>query len=239
MISIVIPTYNEERNIVSLLGSLARNGNREVIVVDGGSEDGTADVSQRFPVRLIETGLGRAHQMNAGAGTARGEGILFLHADCRLEEGSLEAVERTLRAGFVGGGLTQRITSGRIVYRSIEASGNLRARLFGIFYGDQAIFARRDVFRDIGGFDDVELFEDVLFSRKLSRAGRVALLDKKVYTSPRRWESRGTAKATAINWLVTAGFMMGVSPTALRKFYGNIRYLENLHISCSYTLIKR
>lgn len=226
MVSIIIPTYNEEKNITGLLGSFSDrfpDGDYELIVVDGGSDDGTVEKAAGFPVEIIRCGRGRALQLNRGAEAARGEILFFLHADCMLEDGSLEAVERAVAGGSVGGGLSQKLPPGRLVYRSIEASGNIRAGLFKIFYGDQAIFARRDVFFDIGGFDEVDLLEDVMFSIKLAKAGKVVLLDKKVYASPRRWEAQGIAKASLINWAVTAGFMLRISPGILKKIYRDIR----------------
>ncbi|MEE8592066.1 MAG: hypothetical protein V3T35_12185, partial [Spirochaetia bacterium] len=148
---------------------------------------------------------------------------LFLHADTVLESGALEAVQDCANAGYVGGCFTHRIDSERVIYRIIEASGNLRARLFGVFYGDQAIFVRKDVFLSMGGFDDVRLFEDVIFSRRLRREGKVKVLRKKAHCSPRRWERQGVVRATLINWLVTVGFVLGISPSRLKKVYRDVR----------------
>jgi rSAM/selenodomain-associated transferase 2 len=196
---------------------------REVIVVDGGSSDRTVEMAERFPVSVIHTGKNRACQMNAGAGEAKGDTLLFLHADTSLEEGGIEAVQSCARDGYVGGCFTHRIDSDRVIYRIIAASGNLRAKLFGVFYGDQGIFVRKDVFLRMGGFDEVRLFEDVIFSKRLRGEGKVKVLSKKAHCSPRRWERQGIVKATLINWLVTIGFLLGISPTRLKRVYRDVR----------------
>jgi rSAM/selenodomain-associated transferase 2 len=223
MISVIVPTLNEERNIARLLDSLCRVEAPEVIVVDGGSGDRTVELAKGYPVQLVACGKNRALQMNRGAEVSRGDTLLFLHADCTLEEGSLGAIERAVREGYAGGCLTQRISSDRTIYRSIERSGNLRAKWSKVFYGDQAIFVRSTVFSKLGGFDEIDLFEDVEFSKKLRSAGKVVVLDKKVYTSPRRWEAHGVVKATLINWLVSMGFVLGISPARLKKIYRDMR----------------
>ncbi|MCQ9208389.1 MAG: glycosyl transferase family 2, partial [Omnitrophica bacterium] len=117
----------------------------------------------------------------------------------------------------------QRITDSRAIYRWIESSGNIRAKLSKIFYGDQAIFVRRDIFFKIGGFDEVALFDDVLFSKKLRREGQTRVLNRNVYTLPRRWKRQGIIKVTLINCIVNIGFKLGVSPQRLKKFYCEIR----------------
>ena len=161
--------------------------------------------------------------MNEGAKISRGNILLFLHADCFFEEGVLEAIEDYLTKGYIGGCLSQIINSNRIIYRFIEASGNIRAQLFKIFYGDQAIFARKDIFLKVDGFDDVILFEDTLFSKKLKKEGRLRVLNNKVFVSPRRWEKNGIMKTTFINWFLTLGFMLGVPLHILKRLYIDVR----------------
>ena len=223
MVSVIIPVYNEEATIREVLNSLPRDDKQEVIVVDGGSSDKTVELARQFPVRLVHTTKNRAFQMNEGARVARGNVLLFLHADTILEEGGLKAAQDCASAGYVGGCFSQKIDSDRIVYRIIEASGNLRARLFRVFYGDQAIFVRKDVFFKIGGFDNVGLFEDVIFSKKLRKEGKVRMLRDKACCSPRRWQKQGIVRATLINWLITAGFLLGISPERLKRMYRDVR----------------
>ncbi len=223
MISIIIPVYNEEKTIEKTLSSLIKETGVEVIVVDGGSTDSTVSCICNYPVTVIKEKKNRALQMNAGAREAKGDVLLFLHADCILEEGAIGAIRDSVSSGFVGGCLRQVINSPGFIYRMIEASGDIRAKVSRIFYGDQAIFVRKDIFSKLNGYDDVSLFDDVLFSKKLRRAGKTCVLDKKVYASNRRWQKQGIVKVTAINWLVSAGFMLGVSPRVLKKIYKDIR----------------
>lgn len=223
MLSIIIPVYNEEGTISTLLEHLSGSRNAEIIVVDGSSPDRTWKIVQEYGVKGIRTIKNRAWQLNEGARIAEGEALVFLHADCLPEKGSLEKIRDCLRKGFVGGCLSQRIDSSRSIYRFIEESGNVRARLLGVFYGDQAIFVRRDVFFALGGFDRVELFDDVMFSRKLKRAGRTCVLKEKVHVAARRWEKQGIIKTVLINWLLTATFWLGISPRRLKSIYQDIR----------------
>lgn len=223
MISVIIPVYNEEKAISQTLDSLFYNDNLEVIVVDGSSLDRTVELAKKYPVKIIRSIKNRAAQMNTGVEAAGGDAFLFLHADCFLDKGAVEAIEKYLSKGYVGGCFSQKINSNQLIYRFIELSGNIRAKLFKIFYGDQAIFVSRDAFFRIGGFERGGLFEDILFSKKLRQIGRVAALKNKIYTSPRRWEVQGKIKATLINWFMTLGFWLRISPVTLKRIYLDIR----------------
>ncbi len=223
MISIIVPVYNEEKSLGEFLQRLPYQDGIETIIADGQSLDATASLARKYPVKIIQTIKNRASQMNAGARIAQGDVFIFLHADCFLGEGSLAAINDCLKKGYIGGCLSQRINSDKIIYRLIEASGNVRARLTKIFYGDQAIFARRDIFLKLGGFDEVLLFEDILFSRKMERQGRVKILSKKVFASSRRWDEGGVAKSTLIYWLLTLGFLLRIPFSRLKMMYNDIR----------------
>jgi len=223
MISIIIPVYNEEAAIDRVLHSLPFGDGIEVIVVDGQSDDRTRDVVRKYPVKVVESPRGRALQMNAGASAAKGEVFLFLHADCMVTKEGLDALQRYVSHNFVGGCFTHKIDSRKWIYRWIETSGHLRAEFLRIFYGDQAIFVRRDIFEHIGGFDPVPLFEDVVFSKKLCRLGKTIVLDYPATVLPRRWEKKGIVRTTILNWFLTTGFILGISTDRLAKLYKNVR----------------
>tara|TARA_B100000315_G_C14524409_1_gene563114 strand:- start:424 stop:1095 length:672 start_codon:yes stop_codon:yes gene_type:complete len=223
MISVIIPVYNEEKTIAQLLDGLCSCKDLEAIVVDGQSSDKTQKVIEQYQVKALSSEKMRAKQCNVGANQAKGDIFVFLHADCLPDRESFKEIRASIDKGFIGGCLRQSIEDDRKVYRFIEASGNLRAKIFKIFYGDQAIFVKRDFFFKIGGFDEVEIFEDVLFSKKLKREGKTSLLNKKVYTLPRRWINQGLIKVTFINWFLTLGLFLGFSPKTLKKLYLDIR----------------
>jgi len=223
MISIVIPVYNEETAINRTLSALPFGENIEVIVVDGQSSDRTMDIVRQYPVKSIRSLRGRDLQLNAGASAAKGDILLFLHADCLLQREGLKEIEKQISLNFVGGCFSHKIDSPKWIYRWIEASGHLRAVFFKIFYGDQAIFVRRDIFEQIGGFKEVFLFEDIIFSRELNHLGKTIVLDYQAAILPRRREKGGLLKTTLGNWLLTAGFILGISTERLAKFYKNIR----------------
>ncbi|OGW71786.1 MAG: hypothetical protein A2047_02360 [Omnitrophica bacterium GWA2_41_15] len=223
MISVIVPVYNEEKIIKQFLSPFSYNCGLEVIVVDGQSSDKTVEFAKQYPVKVIQCVKNRAAQMNEGAKIAQKDILLFLHADCLVERGSLEDINDCLNNGYIGGCLSQRITSDKIIYRFIEASGNIRSNISKIFYGDQAIFVKKDKFLKLGGFNGVALFEDALFSKKLKKEGRLRVLNNKVFVSPRRWEKNGIMKTTFINWILTLGFMLGMPLDILKRIYADVR----------------
>jgi rSAM/selenodomain-associated transferase 2 len=223
MISIIIPVYNEEAAIERTLSALPLNDGIEIIVIDGQSDDGTVDIVRKYPVKLITSSRGRALQMNAGASVAQGDILLFLHADCYLEREGFEAIKESIAKGYVGGCLNHKIDSSRFIFRIIELSGNIRAKLFKIFYGDQGIYVRKDIFEKVHGFPPFLIFEDVVFTRKMRRMGEVQVLKTKIYALPRRWEKYGIIKTTLLNWFLSVGFMLGIPAEKLGRLYKNIR----------------
>ena len=192
-----------------------------MILVDGGSDDATMQVAARFSsVRLLPSPRGRARQMNAGARAARGDILLFLHADTRLPEGALGAVSAALDdARVIGGRFDVCFDSPRSVLRMIAFFMNLRSRASGISTGDQAIFVRREVFETMGGYPDIPLMEDIELSRRLKRRGRLAALSSRVTTSARKWEREGALRTMALMWALRFLYMVGVSPARLHRWY--------------------
>ena len=219
MISVIVPTHNEEESLEGSLSDLSgKLGERELIVADGGSDDRTAEIASRY-ARVVRSSRGRGTQLNVGADASSGEVLLFLHADCRLENGALEAIDEAMASGELAGGcLQQRIEARGWGYRLIEFMIRLRA-LRHSMYGDQGVFVRRSVFIQIGGFPDIPLMEDVVFSKRLRRAGRVLLVDKTISSSARRWRRLGISRTTLTNWYLRALFTCGVSPQRLAEMY--------------------
>jgi len=223
-ISVIIPAFNEAGNIEESLRSIPRDPRLERIVVDGGSSDDTVRRAEPLADRILVTNAGRARQMNAGAAVARGEILLFLHADSRLPAGIPDDLIRTLEDPEVAGGaFCLAIDSPRIALRLIAACTNLRARLTRVPYGDQGIFVRKSIFDRLGGFPDQPLMEDLEFARRLKRAGRVVLLPKFVRTLSRRWDREGLVFVTLRNRIFVLLYFLGVSPARLARRYDPIR----------------
>lgn len=222
MLSIVIPTLNEAAAIGRLLPDLAQMcPEAEAIVVDGGSTDGTQELVRRFPrARLIEASRGRARQMNAGAWTAGGSTILFLHADTVLPPDALHAIAEALRdPDVVGGRFDVRFDNPRTIFALIATMMNFRSRLTGICTGDQALFVRRQTFDELEGYPDIPLMEDVELSRRLKRRGRMACLRLRVTTSARKWEREGAIRTIALMWTLRFLYWAGVKPARLHRWY--------------------
>jgi rSAM/selenodomain-associated transferase 2 len=221
-LSIVIPALDEARSLARLLPALARDcPGVEIIVVDGGSRDGTAAVAASVPgVSVAASARGRARQMNAGAAAAQGEALLFLHADTVLPPGAAEAVARALEAPeVVGGRFDVRFDSPRRPFRVIAWFMNRRSRLSGIATGDQAIFVRRAAFDALGGYPDIPLMEDIELSRRMRRAGRLACLGLRVTTAARKWEREGVARTVLLMWTLRFLHWAGVPPARLHEWY--------------------
>ncbi|MCG8430438.1 MAG: TIGR04283 family arsenosugar biosynthesis glycosyltransferase [Candidatus Omnitrophica bacterium] len=224
MISIVVPLFNEEtvlRQHRALLHGLAPRA--ELIFCDGGSTDGTV-ASVEGIGRCVRGPRGRAVQMNRGACLAGGDILLFMHADTYVMPETLDAIELKMRrSNLVGGCLSQRIERDAFIYRMIEGYGNIRARLTGIFYGDQGIFVRRRVFEEMGGFPEVPLMEDVLFSQALRRKGPSCILPDAIIASPRRWERRGIWRTAFFYNTMGILFRFGYPLEKLERLYGMVR----------------
>jgi rSAM/selenodomain-associated transferase 2 len=221
--SIIIPTLNEERCLAGTLAHLRQQRPREIIVVDGGSTDGTRELARAADV-VLEGPRGRARQMNLGAASAVGDFLLFLHADCSLEAGALDAAARVLCRGGIGGGcFTMSVESAGLLYRWIDACATARVRLTGLVYGDQGLFVTRELFHRLGGFPELRLMEDLFFSRELRRHGRVVLLPERIFVSPRRWQQAGLVRQTLRNWTLTGLAAAGVHPDRLARFYPAVR----------------
>jgi len=224
-LSIIVPVLNEQDGIVAVLESLSalRARSTEVIVVDGGSRDRTVALARPLCDQLIVAPRGRAAQMNAGAAAARGDVLLFLHADTSLPADADRLVLDGLAAsGRPWGRFDVRITGHHPLLPVIAALMNLRSRLTGIATGDQAIFVDRGAFAAIGGFPDIALMEDIVLSRRLKRLGRPLCLTARALTSGRRWEKHGVVRTILTMWSLRLAFFLGAKPDKLAASYGYV-----------------
>ncbi len=219
-ISIIVPTLDVSEHIFAVLESTRAVPPVEVIVVDGGSRDGTAELARSWGATVICTARGRGNQMNLGAETARGEILLFLHGDTRLPAGYEVYVEEIAgRPGVVAGAFRLRFDSPSPWLRIIEWTANWRSRNRQLPFGDQGIFLRAGLFRRIGGFQEIPIMEDVELIRRLRRIGRIQTAPAPVVTSARRYEVGGVLKRVLINKAAISAHYLGVSPQRIARWY--------------------
>lgn len=219
-ISVIVPALNEAGCIAACLGSVRAQGmDTEVLVVDGGSTDATADIAARH-ARVVRGVRGRGAQMNAGARVSTGDVLLFLHADTVLHPRALAGMRRAL--------MDRRVAGGTFTMRFDVAHPLLRlygwcTRLRWFRYGDQGIFLRREVFERLGGYRELPLLEDVDLLRRMRRHGRLAVVPRPVTTSARRFVERGIFRQQLVNGAILAAYALGVSPARLAGWYAGRR----------------
>lgn len=225
-LSIIIPVLNEAGVLPGLLDHLAplRACGAEVIVVDGGSGDGSQQIASRAGAQVICTERGRARQMNAGASAAHGEVLLFLHADTALPLCAGQAIETAIRRGgradeIAWGHFAVRIDGRAFMLRVVARLMNWRSRLTGIATGDQAMFITRRAFEAVGGFPDQPLMEDIEMSKRLLARSRPICLMDRVATSGRRWEANGVWRTIWLMWRLRWHYWRGVPASELARSY--------------------
>lgn len=222
ILSIVVPVLNEAACIEDALRALAplRTRGAEVIVADGGSTDGTPALARPLADHVLAAPRGRAAQMNAGAALARGDLLLFLHADTRLPPEADRLVNDALM-GHLWGRFDVRFDE-RGIFALIAFTMNLRSRLTGIATGDQAMFITRAAFARAGGFPPIALMEDIALSAALKRLGRPAALHARVTTAARRWRRHGIARTVLLMWRLRLAYFFGTDPEKLARLYGYV-----------------
>jgi rSAM/selenodomain-associated transferase 2 len=217
-LSVVIPTWNEAELLSATLEAIPQGA--EVVVVDGGSVDGTPDIAHRAGIRVLSSEPGRARQMNRGARETEGDTLLFLHADAVLGAGAGEAIERALaEPAVVGGYFRLRILSPRPALKLAAAGSNFRARALKMPYGDQGLFLKRTVYTEVGGFPEVPFLEDVSLIRLLRRMGRLTPVEIDLSTGDRHWRELGIVGTTLLDWTMVGLHFMGASPETLAPHY--------------------
>lgn len=221
-LSIIIPTINEAADIVNTLSNLRRHKDDdiEIIIADGGSNDRTVALSRPFIDNLVQSLPGRARQMNAGAMMAKGDVLLFLHADTRLPDDFISAIEDALLPDETVWGYFDISLSGRRQsFRIIERMINMRTAITDVASGDQALFVTRRTFEKLGGYPDIRLMEDIAFSRQLKRLSRPARIRQKAITSSRRWQEYGVTRTVLLMWSLRLAYYCGVDPDRLWQRY--------------------
>ena len=216
---------NEAATIASTLDALRRGApDAEIVVVDGGSTDASVAIARPLSDTLIDAPRGRALQMNAGARASQGDVLVFVHADTIVPSTFATDIASALSdPAIVGGRFDVRLDDSALPYRIIGAMISLRSRISHTGTGDQAIFVRRDVFDRLGGFPELELCEDLEFSRRLKRTGQIACLRTRVITSARRWNRDGVVRTVIRMWLIRAMYLLGVPPARLKRMYSDTR----------------
>ena len=226
--SIIIPVLHESERmhfLIDHLTNLECNEGREIIVVDGSHDKDTIAAIKDKDVVKLSSGKGRARQMNAGASAARGEILIFLHADTELPAHAFAQIDSIMKGNrYVAGAFSLGIRSEKFALRVLARVASLRCRITRIPYGDQTIFIRRDYFMRIGGYRELPLMEDVELMRRIKRRGnKVCILPDRVTTSARRWEQEGFIYCLLRNMTLFILYIMGVSPETLTRFYPDRR----------------
>jgi rSAM/selenodomain-associated transferase 2 len=222
-LSIIMPVLDEATVIAGALEALARyrSNGAEAIVVDGGSRDGTPEIARPHADRVVAAPRGRGSQMNAGAAVARGDVLMFLHADTRLPPDADQLVLAGLtNSGRAWGRFDVAIDGHEPLLRVVAQLINMRSRLTRIATGDQAMFMTRAAFAEVGGFPDVPLMEDIILSARLKRLSRPLCLGQRVTTSARRWRAHGVLRTVVTMWRLRLAFWLGAEPAALARRYG-------------------
>ena len=221
-ISVVLPVRNEARLIREQLQRLQcyRAKGHEVIVIDGGSVDATVEQTKGLVDRCEVSAAGRSNQMNHGASQAKGDILLFLHADTELPINADECISNALSGqDSRWGWFDVTLSKPRLTYQVVALMMNLRARLTSVSTGDQALFVERELFQEVGGFAPLALMEDIAISKVLRRRGSPARPAGLVTTSSRRWEENGLISTVLLMWRLRFLYFMGVKPQTLAEMY--------------------
>ena len=220
MISVIVPTRNEEELLPRCLESvLSEKEELELIVVDGNSSDGSIEVARSYTDQVLALKISDlAAQLNAGAGVAGGDILLFLHADSSIRPGVIAQLKK-ISAKVVGGAFRMQLDDNRFFYRLLSLGGNLYCRFTGTYFGDRGIFVRSSIFEQIGGFSPLPIMADVEFSRRIKRYGKTVLLEGPVISSSRKFDREGALHTLYLITYALAAYRLGVSPEFIKEKY--------------------
>ena len=224
MISVIIPTLNEEGVLAKTLSRLSSGDNLEIIVADGGSEDATVEIAESLGAQVVFSPKGRGIQLNRGVEASSGELLLFLHGDTMLADGFAPLIRHTMERPDCGAGaFSLKIDSTRLSLSLVAYCANMRSRLLQMPYGDQGIFTSRNMYDRVGGFAEVTIMEDYIFIRNLRKHGKIYILDEAALTSARRWQNMGVIRTTLINQLIVIGYSCGIKLPTLAHWYQRLK----------------
>ncbi len=220
-----MPVLNEAPLLHQTLSKLNTGPYEELIVVDGGSSDSTVEIAKKFTSKVFQSLRGRARQMNHGAERAEGEILFFLHADCVPPNRAFYLIRNTLtKKNTILGAFDISYREEGVCYRLIERGANLRSRITSIAYGDQGMFIKKQDFLMLGGFKDIPLMEDIEFSRRAKKHGRIEFLREPITVSARRFEKEGILYGVLRDWILAVSYgIFGVSPQRLVRYYKDVR----------------
>jgi len=219
-IAVIIPLFNEQQVLPALISRMSGIDADEVMIVDGGSSDGSLALLKESGIDWISAEAGRARQMNAGAALCLSDILLFVHADTLIDSSHLQSIRKMMENDvFVGGRFDVALSGNHPAFRMIAWFINARSRLTGISTGDQCQFVRRSLFEKLDGFPELPLMEDVAFSKLLKREGKIACLKQKVITSSRRWQQNGILKTVLLMWEIRLLYWLGRPAEKLAQIY--------------------
>jgi rSAM/selenodomain-associated transferase 2 len=220
LFSIIMPCLNESDTLSASLTHLIETINDpslvEIALCDGGSVDETLQLAREFPVSVLNAPKGRAHQMNTGAENTHGEWLVFLHTDTRLPSNWMRLIQQ---CPAPWGRFDVRLSGHHWFFRIIEKAMNLRSRLTSVSTGDQVLFFRRDFFKQLGGFPEIPLMEDIAMSKNARKVSSPGCIRHTVTTSSRRWEQNGIASTILLMWFMRLAYWMGMKPETLHRLY--------------------
>lgn len=217
--SIIIPVFNESSELDSTLEQLSQSlqgsSDIEVIISDGGSTDNSPEIAKHYPCRVINTSTGRANQMNAASAHARGNWLVFLHADSQLPDNWQAQLRLSNQWGF----FPVKLSGEHWPLSIVESLINLRSRVSKVATGDQGLYFRRSFFQELGGYPDIPIMEDVAISKLARQKSTPSIGAHPVMTSSRRWQQNGIIKTVLLMWSLRLAYFLGINPVRLHRIY--------------------